>query len=151
MAEGLAAKAALDSTSISWHQKEIWRPSIECARTMSHGQNAQLSKFSSSRHIGPGLINIFTLVLKHLLKNTLLIRLCPGSFFTLHENPLCWFYGLLVLPVLAAAALAHYGFKKRSRKSEKIVEVETERLKTEAFLESGGVYQDLTDDNHNNN
>ena len=97
--------------------------------------------------ISPPLI--FTLVLKHLLRNTLLTRLCPGSFFTLDENPLCWLYGLLVLPVLAAAALAHYCFKKRSGKSEKLVEVETERLKAEAFIESGGVYKDLTDDIHN--
>ena len=98
--------------------------------------------------ISPPLI--FTLVLKHLLRNTLLTRLCPGSFFTLDENPLCWLYGLLVLPVLAAAALAHYCFKKRSGKSEKLVEVETERLKAEAFLQSGGVYQDLADANQNN-
>ena len=73
-------------------------------------------------------------------------RFCPGSFFTHHEDPL---YGLLILPVAAAIALAYYCYKKRSRKVKKLLEDETERLKAEAFLQSGGAYQDLTDSNAN--
>ena len=67
-------------------------------------------------------------------------------FFTLYENPLCWLYGLLILPVAAAAVLVHYCYKRRSRKVKKLPEAETERLK------AGGAYQDCADDhNHNHN
>ena len=64
----------------------------------------------------------------------------------MHEDPL---YALLILPVVAVIALAYYCYKKRSRKVKKLLEDETERLKAEAFLQSGGAYRDLTDSNAN--
>ena len=73
------------------------------------------------------------------------MRFCAtGNLFTLYENPLCWLFGLLILPVAAAPVLAHYCYNKRSRKVKKILEAKTERLKP------GGAIQDLADDNHNN-
>ena len=73
-------------------------------------------------------------------------RFCPGSFFTHRENPL---YALLILPSAAILALVFFCFKKRSRRVKKLLEDETERLKAEAFVQSGRAFRDLADAKHN--
>ena len=72
-------------------------------------------------------------------------QFCPGSFFTLHENPL---YALLILPLADILALVYFCYKKRSRRMKKLLEDETERLKAEAFAQSGGAFRDHDDAKH---